>query len=336
MKTALITGIGGQDGSYLAEFLLNKGYEVHGLVRRNSNYDVIPNIAHIKDRIILHYSDLTDSVNLRNIVISVKPDEVYNLAAQSHVHISFEVPEYTTDANALGVLRLLESVRLLNEIKNVKFYQASTSEMFGHVKTVPQNENTPFYPRSPYGVAKLYGHWISINYRESYNLFACNGILFNHESPRRGETFVTRKITKGFQNIINGKQSTIELGNIDSMRDWGHAKDFVRGMWMMLNHDKPDDYVLATGIQHSVRDFCNMTALWHGIDIEWIGKGIEEKGIDTRTGKTYFEINPKYYRPADVNTLLGDSTKARTILGWKPMLTLADLVDDMCKNELKI
>jgi GDPmannose 4,6-dehydratase len=336
MKTALITGIGGQDGSYLAEFLLNKGYEVHGLVRRNSNYDVIPNIAHIKDRIILHYSDLTDSVNLRNIVISVKPDEVYNLAAQSHVHISFEVPEYTTDANALGVLRLLESVRILNEIKNVKFYQASTSEMFGHVKTVPQNENTPFYPRSPYGVAKLYGHWISINYRESYNLFACNGILFNHESPRRGETFVTRKITKGFQNIINGKQSTIELGNIDSMRDWGHAKDFVRGMWMMLNHDKPDDYVLATGIQHSVRDFCNMTALWHGIDIKWIGKGTEEKGIDTRTGKTYFEINPKYYRPADVNTLLGDSTKARTILGWKPMLTLADLVDDMCKNELKI
>jgi GDPmannose 4,6-dehydratase len=208
--------------------------------------------------------------------------------------------------------------------------------MFGHVKTVPQNENTPFYPRSPYGVAKLYGHWISINYRESYNLFACNGILFNHESPRRGETFVTRKITKGFQNIINGKQSTIELGNIDSMRDWGHAKDFVRGMWMMLNHDKPDDYVLATGIQHSVRDFCNMTALWHGIDIKWIGKGTEEKGIDTRTGKTYFEINPKYYRPADVNTLLGDSTKARTILGWKPMLTLADLVDDMCKNELKI
>ncbi len=336
MKTALITGIGGQDGSYLAEFLLNKGYEVHGLVRRNSNYDVIPNIAHIKDRIILHYSDLTDSVNLRNIVISVKPDEVYNLAAQSHVHISFEVPEYTTDANALGVLRLLESVRILNEIKNVKFYQASTSEMFGHVKTVPQNENTPFYPRSPYGVAKLYGHWISINYRESYNLFACNGILFNHESPRRGETFVTRKITKGFQNIINGKQSTIELGNIDSMRDWGHARDFVRGMWMMLNHDKPDDYVLATGIQHSVRDFCNMTAKWHGIDIEWIGKGTEEKGIDTRTGKTYFEINPKYYRPADVNTLLGDSTKARTILGWKPMLTLADLVDDMCKNELKI
>jgi GDPmannose 4,6-dehydratase len=336
MKTALITGIGGQDGSYLAEFLLNKGYEVHGLVRRNSNYDVIPNIAHIKDRIILHYSDLTDSVNLRNIVISVKPDEVYNLAAQSHVHISFEVPEYTTDANALGVLRLLESVRILNEIKNVKFYQASTSEMFGHVKTVPQNENTPFYPRSPYGVAKLYGHWISINYRESYNLFACNGILFNHESPRRGETFVTRKITKGFQNIINGKQSTIELGNIDSMRDWGHAKDFVRGIWMMLNHDKPDDYVLATGIQHSVRDFCNMTAKWHDIDIEWIGKGTEEKGIDTRTGKTYFEINPKYYRPADVNTLLGDSTKARTILGWKPILTLADLVDDMCKNELKI
>lgn len=336
MKTALITGIAGQDGSYLAELLLNKGYQVHGLVRRNSNYDIIPNIAHIRDKIVLHYSDLTDSVNIRNILISVKPDEVYNLAAQSHVHISFEVPEYTTDVNSSGVLRLLESVRILNEIKPVKFYQASTSEMFGHVQTVPQNENTPFYPRSPYGVSKLYGHWITINYRESYNLFACNGILFNHESPRRGEIFVTRKITKGFQNIINDKQSTIELGNIDSLRDWGHAWDYVNGMWMMLQHHKPDDYVLATGVQHSVRDFCNMTAKWHGIDLEWYGTGTDEKGRDAKTGKVYFEINPKFYRPADVNTLLGDSTKARTTLGWKPTLTLEDLVDDMCKHELKV
>lgn len=333
MKTALITGITGQDGSYLAELLLNKGYEVHGLVRRNSNFEFIPNIVHIRDQVKLHYGDLSDSANLRNIIMTVKPDEIYNLAAQSHVHVSFELPEFTSDNNALGVLRLLEAVRILNEIKPVRFYQASTSEMFGHVQTVPQNEKTPFYPRSPYGVAKLYGYWITVNYRESYKLFTCNGILFNHESPRRGETFVTRKITKGFQNIIDGNQKSIELGNIDSLRDWGHARDFVEGMWMMLQHDTPDDYVLATGVQHSVRDFCNMTANWHGIEIEWIGSGIDEKGVDKLTGKLYFEINPKFYRPAEVNTLLGDSTKAQTVIGWKPKLTLKDLVADMCEHE---
>lgn len=333
MKTALITGITGQDGSYLAELLLNKGYEVHGLVRRNSNFEFIPNIVHIRDQVKLHYGDLSDSANLRNIIMTVKPDEIYNLAAQSHVHVSFELPEFTSDNNALGVLRLLEAVRILNEIKPVRFYQASTSEMFGHVQTVPQNEKTPFYPRSPYGVAKLYGYWITVNYRESYKLFTCNGILFNHESPRRGETFVTRKITKGFQNVVDGNQKSIELGNIDSLRDWGHARDFVEGMWMMLQHDTPDDYVLATGVQHSVRDFCNMTANWHGIDIEWVGSGVNEKGVDKLTGKLYFEINPKFYRPADVNTLLGDSTKAQTVIGWKPKLTLKDLVADMCEHE---
>jgi len=335
MKIALITGITGQDGSYLAELLLSKGYEVHGLVRRNSNFEFIPNIAHIRNQIKLHYSDLSDSANLRNIIMSVKPDEVYNLAAQSHVHVSFEVPEYTADSNAIGVLRLLEAVKILNETKQVKFYQASTSEMFGHVQTVPQNEKTPFYPRSPYGVAKLYGYWIVVNYRESYNLFACNGILFNHESPRRGETFVTRKITKGFVNVMKGEQDAVSLGNIDSLRDWGHARDFVKGMWMILQHDTPDDYVLATGRQFSVRDFCNKTAEWHGINLEWQGSGLNEKGVDSKTGKVYFNIDERFYRPADVNTLLGDSTKARQTLGWYPEYDLTALVNDMCEHEMK-
>lgn len=333
MNKALITGITGQDGSYLAEFLLSKGYEVHGLIRRNSNNDITPNITHIRDKIKLHYGDLSDSANLRNLLMTLKPDEVYNLAAQSHVHVSFELAEHTTDANAVGVLRLLEGLRLLNDIKPVKFYQASTSEMFGHVQQVPQNENTPFYPRSPYGVAKLYAYWITVNYRESYNLFACNGILFNHESPRRGEMFVTRKIVKGFQNVLNGKQQSVQLGNIDSLRDWGHARDYVEGMWLMLQHEKPDDYVLATGKQCSVRDFCNLTAQWHGIDIMWQGHGFDEKGIDRNTGKVYFEINPDFYRPADVNTLLGDASKAKSVLGWTPKLNLSDLVADMCTQE---
>lgn len=333
MKKALITGITGQDGSYLAELLLTKGYEVHGLVRRNSNSDYSKNIKHIKDDIILHYGDLLDSGNLRNIIMSVEPDEIYNLAAQSHVHVSFELPTHTADVNGLGVLRLLEIVRLLNDHKQVKFYQASTSEMFGHVKVSPQNEQTPFYPRSPYGVAKVFGFWATVNFRESYNLFACNGILFNHESPRRGEIFVTRKITKGFHDILSGKQSTLKLGNIDSLRDWGHAKDYVEGMWMMLQHSTADDYVLSTEKQYSVRDFCNKVAHWHNIDLIWEGKGFNEKGIDSKTGKILIEIDPKYYRPADVVNLLGDCTKAKDLLKWNPKYTLDDLVHDMCKNE---
>lgn len=333
MKKALITGITGQDGSYLADLLLEKGYEVHGLVRRNSNYEYTPNIAHIRDRIHLHYGDLGDSANLRMIMMDVKPDEVYNLAAQSHVHVSFELPEFTAEVDAVGVMRILEAVRMLNNVHPVKFYQASTSEMFGKVQQVPQNENTPFYPRSPYGVAKLYGHWITVNYRESYNLFACNGILFNHESPRRGETFVTRKITKGFAKIMNGSTSPVQLGNMDAMRDWGHARDFVEGMWLMLQQDQPEDYVLATGIQHSVRDFCTKTAAFYGKTVVWEGEGVNEKGRDSITGQVYFEVNPNFFRPADVNTLLGDSAKAREVLGWTPKYDLDALVADMCRAD---
>lgn len=333
MKKALITGITGQDGSYLAELLLGKGYEVHGLVRRNSNFEVIPNIQHIRNQVILHYSDLTDGANLRNIMLKVRPDEVYNLAAQSHVHVSFEVPEFTAETNAVGVLHMVEAVRALHETGHpVRFYQASTSELYGRVQEIPQKETTPFYPRSPYGVAKLYGYWITVNYRESYGLFACNGILFNHESPRRGETFVTRKITRGFSRVLRGEQSTVELGNLDSLRDWGHAQDFVEGMWLMLQQDQPDDYVLATGVQHSVRDFCTMTAKFHGIDITWQGAGEDERGIGP-DGRIYFAVNKDYYRPADVNTLLGDSTKARTVLGWTPQYDLQALVNDMCEAD---
>jgi GDPmannose 4,6-dehydratase len=316
MKKALITGITGQDGSYLAELLLSKNYEVHGLVRRNSNFEHIPNIADIRDKITLHYSDLTDGANLRNIILRVKPDEVYNLAAQSHVHVSFHVPEFTAETNAIGVLHMLEAVRSLHETGHpVRFYQASTSEMYGSVQEVPQKETTPFYPRSPYGVAKLYGYWITVNYRESYGLHASNGILFNHESPRRGETFVTRKITKGLARVLaspNNNVDPVMLGNIDSLRDWGHAKDFVEGMWLMLQQDIPDDYVLSTGIQTSVRDFCTMCTNWLGLEVEWSGSGIDEKCIDKKTGRVLFAISEEFYRPADVNTLLGDSTKART------------------------
>ncbi len=333
MKKALITGITGQDGSYLADLLLEKGYEVHGLVRRNSNYEYTPNIAHIRDRVHLHYGDLGDSANLRMIMMEVRPDEVYNLAAQSHVHVSFELPEFTAEVDAVGVMRILEAVRMLNNVHPVKFYQASTSEMFGKVQQVPQNESTPFYPRSPYGVAKLYGHWITVNYRESYNLFACNGILFNHESPRRGETFVTRKITKGFSKIMNGGAAPVQLGNMDAMRDWGHARDFVEGMWLMLQQDTPDDYVLATGVQHSVRDFCTKTAAYYGKTVVWEGTGETEKGRDSVTGQVYFEVNPAFFRPADVNTLLGDSTKARQELGWDPKYNLDALVADMCRAD---
>jgi GDPmannose 4,6-dehydratase len=335
MKKVLITGITGQDGSYLAELLLEKGYEVHGLIRRNSNFDIIPNIQQIRQHVHLHYSDLTDSTNLRNIMLKVKPDEVYNLAAQSHVHVSFDVPEFTAETNAVGVLHILEAVRALHESGHpVRFYQASTSEMFGKVQEIPQKETTPFYPRSPYGVAKLYGYWIVVNYRESYNLHASNGILFNHESPRRGETFVTRKITKSFSRVLRGEQQTVQLGNLDALRDWGHAKDFVEGMWLMLQQPNPDDYVLSTGVQHSVREFCEMTANYFGIQIDWLNCGSpEETGVDRATGKVYFEVNKDYYRPADVNTLLGDSTKARTVLGWTPKHDLQSLVNDMCEAD---
>lgn len=336
MKKALITGVTGQDGSYLAELLLSKGYEVHGLVRRNSNFEVIPNIRHIRNHIHLHYSDLTDGANLRHIMLKIQPNEVYNLAAQSHVHVSFEVPEFTTAVNAVGVLHMLEAVRSLQDAGHpVRFYQASTSEMFGKVQEVPQKETTPFYPRSPYGVAKLYGYWITVNYRESYGIHASNGILFNHESPRRGETFVTRKITKGFARVLQQQQQTVQLGNLDSLRDWGHAADFVEGMWLMLQQDQPDDYVLSTGVQHSVRDFCNLTAEYYNRQINWIGAGVDEKGVDAVTGQVYFEVNPEYHRPADVNTLLGDSTKARTKLGWTLKHDLHSLVTDMCNQDSK-
>lgn len=335
MKKALITGITGQDGSYLAELLLSKGYEVHGLVRRNSNFEFIPNIAQIRDQIKLHYSDLTDAGNLRNIMLKVKPDEVYNLAAQSHVHVSFEVPEFTAETNAVGVLNILEAVRALHESGHVvRFYQASTSEMFGKVQEVPQKETTPFYPRSPYGVAKLYGYWITVNYRESYGIHASNGILFNHESPRRGETFVTRKITKGLAEIVAGKRKDpIKLGNLDALRDWGHAQDFVEGMWLMLQQDTPSDYVLATGVQHSVRDFIHMCLNFHNQNVAWFGSGVNEKCIELITGKVLIEVDESLYRPAEVNTLLGDSTKARDQLNWQPKFDIEGLVRDMCEAD---
>ncbi len=333
MKRALITGITGQDGSYLAELLLTKGYEVHGMVRKTTNWDTLPNIQGFRDKLKLHYGDVTDSANLMNLLIDIQPDEIYNLAAQSHVHVSFELPGLTSEANAVGVLRMLEAVRTLNKIKPVKFYQASTSEMFGQVRTVPQNEDTAFYPRSPYGVAKLFGHWITVNYRESYGLYGCSGILFNHESPRRGETFVTRKITLGTARQRAGLQGPTQLGNMDALRDWGHAEDFVEGMWLILQQDTARDYVLSTGEQHSVREFCELVAKWHGYDLEWQGTGTEEKGIDRLSGTIIYEVNPQFYRPADVNTLLGDSTRAREMLNWKPKHTLATLVDDMCSND---
>jgi len=328
MKVALITGILGQDGSYLAELLLSKGYEVHGLIRRNSNYGYTPNIAHIKNQVKLHYGDMTDSSNLLHLLNQVKPDEVYNLAAQSHVHVSFELPEFTSDVNGTGVLRLLEAIRSVNP--KIKFYQASTSEMFGKVRSFPQNELTPFYPRSPYGVAKLYGYWITVNYRESYDMFTCNGILFNHESPRRGDNFVTKKITKGFYNVYTNKQENVELGNLDAKRDWGHAIDYVEGMWLMLQHHTPDDYVLSTGVQCTVREFCEKVANYYDVNLVWYGEGLKEIGIDSKTGKTYFSINPEFYRPAEVETLLGDSTKARNVLGWSPKHDINSLVNDMC------
>ena len=330
---AFITGITGQDGSYLAELLLEKGYEVHGLIRRTSTYN-FQTIEPIQHLLNLHYGDLADASNVHNIIMDVRPNEVYNLGAQSHVSVSFVSPAYTADANAVGVLHMLEAVRKLAKEQPCKFYQASTSELFGKVQQIPQTELTPFYPRSPYAVAKLYGYWITVNYRESYNIFACNGILFNHESPRRGEEFVTRKITKGLVKAINGA-GPVQLGNLDARRDWGHAKDFVYAMWLMLQQNKADDYVIATGEQHSVRDFCNAATRALGRTLEWSGVGTSEKAIDPITGNVIFEVSEKFYRPAEVNTLLGNSLKARSVLNWKPKYSFDSLVKEMVMEQLK-
>lgn len=331
MKVALITGITGQDGSYLAELLLEKGYMVHGIVRRASLINTA-RIDHIFDheRVKLHYGDLTDSANIIHILQQTQPDEIYNLAAQSHVKVSFELPEYTGNVDGLGTLRILEAVRILGMEKKCRVYQASTSEMYGLVQEIPQTETTPFYPRSPYGCAKVYAYWLTKNYRESYGMYACTGILFNHESPRRGETFVTRKICRGLSKISVGNQKVLYLGNLDAKRDWGHAKDYVRAMWLMLQQDEPDDYVIATGEQYSVREFVERVAPYFGMTIEWHGSGDDEIGIDKITKKTIIAVDPKYYRPAEVETLLGDSTKAKEKLGWEPEITFDELIEDMC------
>lgn len=329
MKTALITGITGQDGSYLAELLLSKGYDVHGIVRRSSLINT-HRIDHIYENIKLHYGDLTDTASILSIIQNIEPDEIYNLGAQSHVKVSFELPEYTANVDGLGTLRILEAVRLLNMQFKTRIYQASTSELYGLVQETPQKETTPFYPRSPYGVAKLYGFWIVKNYRESYGLHASSGILFNHESPRRGETFVTRKITRGLSKISTGQQDVLYLGNLNAKRDWGHARDFVEAMWLILQQEEPDDYVIATGEQYSVKDFVNETSPYFGMKIEWEGEGINEIGIDKNTGKTVIKVDSKYFRPSEVETLLGDPTKAKEKLGWEPKITFKKLVEDMC------
>ena len=351
IKKALITGITGQDGSYLAEFLLGKGYQVHGIKRRASSLntqriDHIYQDPHIENNnFILHYGDLTDSSNLTRILKECEPDEVYNLGAQSHVAVSFEAPEYTADVDALGALRLLEAIRLLGMEKEVKFYQASTSELFGDVQEIPQKETTPFYPRSPYAVAKLYAYWTVVNYRESYGMFACNGILFNHESPRRGETFVTRKITRGLANISQNLEQCLYMGNIDALRDWGHAKDYVRMQWMMLQEDRPDDFVIATGVQYSVRQFIEWSAKELGITIRFEGTGIDEVGVIERLegdlvaslnlGDIIVRIDPRYFRPSEVETLLGDPSKAKKILGWTPKITAKEMCSEMVMSDLK-
>jgi len=329
MKTALITGITGQDGSYLAELLLEKGYEVHGIIRRSSLINT-GRIDGIYNRLTLHYGDLTDSTNLVRVIQKVQPNEIYNLGAQSHVKVSFEMPEYTADVDAVGTLRVLEAVRLLGMEDRVRIYQASTSELYGLVQETPQKETTPFYPRSPYGVAKLYGYWITKNYREAYGMYACTGILFNHESPRRGETFVTRKITQALSKISVGLQDCLYLGNLNAKRDWGHAKDFVEAMWLMLQQDEPEDFVIATGEQYSVREFVEQAAPYFGMNIVWEGEEVNEIGIDKNTGKTVIKVNPKYFRPAEVETLLGDATKAKEKLGWEPKISFKELVSDMC------
>ena len=341
-KVALITGITGQDGAYLAEFLLSKGYEVHGIKRRSSSFNTsrLDNLyqdPHSKDiKFHLHYGDMTDATNLIGLMQKINPDEVYNLAAQSHVQVSFETPEYTANADGIGALRLLEAIRLLNMTKTVKFYQASTSELYGNSDIIPQDENTPFSPRSPYAAAKLYAYWITVNYRLAYNIFACNGILFNHESPIRGETFVTRKITRGVAAIKLGLQEKLYMGNLDAKRDWGHAKDYVEGMWLMLQQNQPDDYVLATGEAHTVRDFIENAFLEIGESIIWKGKGEEEIGLSKNTNKILIEVDKRYFRPTEVNYLLGDATKAKSILGWEASVKFSELVKEMVKEDLKL
>ncbi len=340
-KVALITGITGQDGAYLAEFLLKKGYIVHGVKRRASSFNT-DRIDHLYQdpheqgvRLTLHYGDLTDSTNLIRIIQEVQPDEIYNLAAQSHVAVSFETPEYTANADAVGTLRLLEAIRILGLERKTRFYQASTSEMYGKVQETPQRETTPFYPRSPYGVAKLYAYWITVNYREAYGLYACNGILFNHESPMRGETFVSRKITRALTRIRVGLQDTLHLGNLDSRRDWGHARDYVRAQWLMLQQGEPEDFVIATGKQFSVRDFVAAAGSLLDMKIEWAGEGVDEVGVDTVTGRTLLRVDPRYFRPTEVETLLGDATKARQKLGWSAEIGFAELVSEMVKEDLE-
>lgn len=338
-KKALITGITGQDGSYLAELLISKGYEVHGIKRRTSLFNTQridhlfedPKIGNVT--LFLHHADMNDSSSLHRVINEIQPDEIYNLAAQSHVSVSFEEPEYTANSDAVGTLRILEALRILN-MPETRFYQASTSELYGLVQESPQSEKTPFYPRSPYAVAKLYAYWITVNYREAYNQFASNGILFNHESPRRGETFVTRKITRGLSQLATGHSQPVLLGNLNSLRDWGHARDFVEAMWLMLQHEEPLDLVIATGKQHSVRYFAELAANELGFEIEWHGEGLGEKGVDRKTGKTLIAIDPKYFRPAEVESLLGDPSKARQILGWEPSISFENLVSEMCESDL--
>lgn len=351
-KRALITGITGQDGSYLAEFLLEKGYEVHGIKRRASSFntqrvDHIYQDPHVDNKnFILHYGDLTDSSNLTRIIQQVQPDEVYNLGAQSHVAVSFEAPEYTADVDAMGTLRLLEAIRLLGLEKKTRFYQASTSELYGLVQEIPQKETTPFYPRSPYAVAKLYAYWITVNYREAYGMYACNGVLFNHESPRRGETFVTRKITRALANIAQGLEEGLFLGNMDALRDWGHAKDYVRMQWMMLQQETPEDFVIATGVQYSVREFVRWSAAELGITLRFEGQGLEEQGVvehiagddapALKVGDVIVSVDPRYFRPAEVETLLGDPGKAKEVLGWVPEITVQEMCAEMVREDLKV
>jgi GDPmannose 4,6-dehydratase len=340
-KSALITGITGQDGAYLAEFLLKKGYRVHGIKRRASSFntariDHLYQDPHEKNRrFALHYGDLTDATNLIRIIQEVQPDEIYNLAAQSHVMVSFETPEYTANVDGLGTLRLLEAIRILNLTAKSRFYQASTSEIFGKVRETPQKETTPFYPRSPYGAAKLYAYWITVNYREAYGIYACNGILFNHESPIRGETFVTRKITRGLARIKMGLLDCLYIGNLDALRDWGHARDYVEMQWLMLQQEAPEDYVIATGEQHSVREFIEVAAAELGYDLRWKGKGVEEKGFDDQTGKVMVAVDRRYFRPTEVDTLLGDASKARQKLGWRSQTSFGQLVSEMVAEDLR-